>query len=165
MIFIILQIDVKEMENLMISNQNQFPDAPLIWLKTLAAFLNAKIPIEKDDPLFSSRPDGYPLNIVPKNLRNVLEKTLISAGESNARLFYEFLLAVMTTEIAKGTPVVGYKIFIQLLSKLDPQLSVGNIPKLISLRNSYQNRKPIGLSLLWAFNQCGRENLSIGLKV
>jgi hypothetical protein len=71
----------------------------------------------------------------------------------------------MATEMVKGVPVVGYKIFIQLLATHNPKLSVNNIPKLISMRNSYQNRKPIGLSLLWCFNQGGMEKLAIGLKV
>ena len=160
-----MQISVTEVQNLLATNQARFPDAPLVWLKTLVAFLNAKIPVEKDDSIFSGRPDGYPLNVVPKSLRVTLEKAIDSAGASNARLFYEFILTAMAMEMAKSTPVVGYKIFIQLLAKYDPKLWVTNIAKLTSMRNSYQNRKPIGLSLLWSFNQAGRENLSVGLKV
>lgn len=147
------------------TNQENFPDAPLVWLKSLAAYLNAEIPIEKDDPLFSGRPDGYPLNVVPKNLRITLEKAIDSAGASNVRIFYEFILTAMAMEMAKGTPVIGFKIFIQLLAKYDPKLSASNIDKLNSMKNSYQNRKPIGLSLLWSFNQGGREDLNVGLKV
>lgn len=147
------------------TNQENFPDAPLVWLKTLAAYINSEISIEKYDPLFSNKPDGYPLNVVPKNLRITLEKAIDSAGPSNTRIFYEFILTAMTVEMAKGTPVIGYKIFIQLLAKYDPKLSVSNIAKLCSMRNSYQNRKPIGLSLLWSFNQGGREDLNVGLKV
>ncbi|XP_011495907.1 PREDICTED: transmembrane protein 214 [Ceratosolen solmsi marchali] len=158
-------IDVTEVQNLLLNHQARFPDAPLIWLKILVAFLNSKITVEKDDPVFSSRPSTYPLILLPKDLRNVFEKTIENAGASNIQLFYEFILTAMTTKMVKGVPVVGYKIFVQLLAKYDPKLSMVNIPKLISMRNSYQNRKPIGLSLLWSFNQGGRENLMIGLQV
>ncbi|KAJ8688622.1 hypothetical protein QAD02_024417 [Eretmocerus hayati] len=158
-------INVVDVQNLIASNQADFPDAPLVWLKTLGGFLNSKIPVDKDDPIFSGRPDGYPLNVVPKSLRVVLEKAIHNAGALNARLFYEFVLTAMAMEMSKGTPVVGYKIFIQLLAKYDPKLSVCNLPKLVSMRNSYQNRKPIGLSLLWSFTQGGRENFTVGLKI
>lgn len=153
------------MQNLLASNQTNYPDAPLVWLKTLVGFLNAKIPVEKDDPIFSGRPDGYPLSVVPKSLRVILEKGIDAAGAEHARLFYEFILTALAMEMTKNVPVVGYKIFVQLLAKYDPKLSINNIVKLTSMRNSYQNRKPIGLSLLWSFNQSGRENLTVGLKV
>ncbi|XP_058803960.1 transmembrane protein 214-B [Phymastichus coffea] len=158
-------INVTEVQNLLATNQANFPDAPLVWLKSLVGFLNAKIPVEKDDPIFSGRPDGYPLSVVPKSLRVIFEKAIDAAGAQHACLFYEFILTAFTMEMTKNVPVVGYKIFVQLLAKYDPTLGMNNIPKLISMRNSYQNRKPIGLSLLWSYNQSGRENLTVGLTV
>ena len=71
----------------------------------------------------------------------------------------------MATDMLKNSPAVGYKIFIQLLAKFNPEMTITSIPKLVTLRNSYQNRKPIGLSLLWALSQSGKENLTVGLSV
>lgn len=156
---------IAEIQNLLSENQTRFPDVPLVWLKALISYFNSKIPIEKDDPIFTGRPDGYPLNIVPKNLRTVLEKAIADGGLQNARMFYEYALTAMAMEMTKGIPVVGYKIFVQLLAKYDHKLSVNNIPKMITMRNSYQNRKPIAMCLLWCFNQGGRENLDTGLRV
>ncbi|KOC67817.1 Transmembrane protein 214-B [Habropoda laboriosa] len=118
-------IDADELQIVLTTSQNRFPEAPLIWLKDLAAFLNVKIPIDKEDAVFSGKPKDYPLR----------------------------------------TPVVGHKIFLQLLAHTNPEMTVANIPKLIRAKSSYQNRKTIGLSLLWALSQAGRRNLAVGLKV
>ncbi|XP_014227225.1 transmembrane protein 214-B [Trichogramma pretiosum] len=158
-------ISVTEMQTMLSSNKTSFPDAPLLWLKNLGAYLNSKITIDKDDPMFTGKPDNYPLNLVPQALYSLCEKVIQDAGPATVKLFYEYIFTAITIEMGKGAPVVGYKILIQLLAKYDPKLSVSNIQKLINMRNSYQNRKPIGLTLLWCFNQGGKQNLSVGLKV
>lgn len=159
------QIDVQEVEDLLASRQSYFPNASLVWLKDLLAYLNMKIPIERDDPTFAGKASTYPTSIVPKALRMTLEKAIVLAGAENVQLFYEFVLMAMVTDSAKGVPVVGNKIFVQLLAKHNPKMAVANIAKLTTLRNSYQNRKNICLSLLWALQQSGFEDLSVGLKV
>lgn len=87
------------------------------------------------------------------------------AGKQTAQIFYENTLTAMATDMVKGSPVVGHKIFLQLLAQVNPEMTAANIPKVISVRNSYQNRKPVGMSLLWALSQAGRKNLAVGLKV
>lgn len=149
----------------MITGQTRFPEAPLIWLKDLAAFLNVKIPIDKEDGVFSGKSKDYPLSIVPKQISSTLEKAVEMAGKQTAQIFYENTLTAMATDMVKGSPVVGHKIFLQLLASTNPEMTIANIPKLISARNSYQNRKSIGLSLLWSLSQAGRKNLAVGLKV
>lgn len=149
----------------MTTGQTRFPEAPLIWLKDLAAFLNVKIPIDKEDATFSGKPKDYPLSIVPKQISSTLEKAIEMAGKQTAQIFYENTLTAMATDMVKGSPVVGHKIFLQLLAQVNPEMTAANIPKVISVRNSYQNRKPVGMSLLWALSQAGRKNLAVGLKV
>ncbi|XP_017799561.1 PREDICTED: transmembrane protein 214-A [Habropoda laboriosa] len=158
-------IDADELQIVLTTSQNRFPEAPLIWLKDLAAFLNVKIPIDKEDAVFSGKPKDYPLSIVPKPISSTLEKAIEVAGKQTAQLFYENTLTTMATDMVKGTPVVGHKIFLQLLAHTNPEMTVANIPKLIRAKSSYQNRKTIGLSLLWALSQAGRRNLAVGLKV
>ncbi|XP_076763484.1 transmembrane protein 214 [Xylocopa sonorina] len=158
-------INAEELRNILTTSQTRFPEAPLIWLKELAAFLNIKIPIDKEDVVFSGKPKDYPLSIVPKSISSTLEKAIEVAGKQTAQLFYENTLTAMATDMAKGSPVVGHKIFLQLLARINPEMTVANISKLIRVKNSYQNRKNIGLSLLWAISQAGRKNLVVGLKV
>ncbi|KAG7200304.1 hypothetical protein KM043_017769 [Ampulex compressa] len=158
-------INPTELSDVLATGQARFPEAPLIWLKDLAAFLNVKIAIDKEDAVFSGKPQDYPLSIVPKTIYATLEKAIDMAGQQTAQIFYENTLTTMATDMVKGVPVVGHKIFLQLLAHLNSELTAANIPKLISLRNSYQNRKAVGLSLLWALSQGGRKNLAVGLKV
>ena len=124
-----------------------------------------KLPLEATDPVFTGKPDDYPASVVPKSVRTILERAIEISGSQNIQLFYEFNLTAMATDLVKNLPVVGYKIFIQLLARFNPEMTINSIPKLVALRNSYQNRKPIGLSLLWALSQSGKENLTIGLSV
>ncbi|KAI4493719.1 hypothetical protein M0804_001895 [Polistes exclamans] len=158
-------INPDDFSDILTTGKLQYPEAPLIWLKNLVAYLNVKIPIEKEDAVFSGKPKDYPLSIVPKSISSTMERAVKMAGEQTAQLFYEITLTTMATDMAKGTPVVGHKIFLQLLARLNPKMTIANIPKLISVRNSYQNRKAIGLSLLWALSQAGEKDLVVGLKV
>ncbi|XP_012281120.1 transmembrane protein 214-A isoform X2 [Orussus abietinus] len=159
------RIDANELQNLLDTDQVRFPDAPLIWLKDLLAFLNVKIPVERDDPLFSDKPENYPLCVLPNSIKSTLERALEAAGTQNTQLFYEVTLISMASDIMKGVPVVGCKIFLQLMGYHWPEIALVNASKLISLRNSYQNRKSIGLSFIWTILQSGRKDLSIGLKL
>lgn len=145
--------------------QVRFPEAPLMWLKELNVFLNIKIPINKEDVAFSGKPKDYPLNLVPKAISSILEQVIEMTGQQTIQIFYENTLTAMATDMVKGIPVIGHKIFLQLLAHLNPDMTVANIPKLISIRNSYENRKNVGLSLLWAWSQAGKKNLAIGLKI
>lgn len=161
-----VQINPEEFEELFTSGKSQFPLAPLIWLKDLVAFLNSKIPkFDNDDPIFSKKLAGFPLINMPKSLRTTLETAINESGEQTSQLFYEFLLTAMVTDMSKNLPVTGYKIVIQIMAKHNPRMASANIAKLISLRNSYQNRKPIGQSLLWALAQSAREDLGVAVKV
>lgn len=146
-------------------NQARFPDAPLVWLKDILAYLCVKIPIESNDPVFGNKAADYPLSVVPNSIRSILEIATKEAGVKTVQIFYENTLTAMANDMVKGTPVVGHKIFLQYLAYQQPETVVSNIGKLVTLRNSYQNRKPIGLSLLWALAQGGQKNLSVGLKV
>lgn len=58
----------------------------------------------------------------------------------------------------------GHRILLQMLALEYPEFCVASISKSASLRNSYQNRPPIGLSLLWALGQGGNIDFGIGLQ-
>lgn len=60
----IFQIDVDEFRAIFEKSKNHYPDAPIVWLKELVQFLNQKVPIEVQDHVFASKPEGYPLNLV-----------------------------------------------------------------------------------------------------
>ncbi|KYN32449.1 hypothetical protein ALC56_13306 [Trachymyrmex septentrionalis] len=158
-------IDPQELDELLATAQVRFPEAPLLWLKELNAFLNIKIPINKEDAIFSGKPKDYPLSLVPKAISSILERAVEMTGQQTIQIFYENTLTAMATDMVKGIPVIGHKIFLQLLAHLNPEMTAANILKLITIRNSYENRKNIGLSLLWAWSQAGKKNFAVGLKI
>ncbi|XP_011869469.1 PREDICTED: transmembrane protein 214-A [Vollenhovia emeryi] len=158
-------INAQELNELLATAQVRFPEAPLLWLKELDAFLNIKIPVNKEDVIFSGKPKDYPLSLVPKAISSILERAVEMTGQQSVQIFYENTLTAMATDMVKGTPVVGHKIFLQLLAHLNPEMTAANIPKLITIRNSYENRKNVGLSLLWAWSQAGIKDLAVGLKI
>ncbi|KAG9431285.1 transmembrane protein [Apis mellifera carnica] len=94
-------INVAELHNVFINSQTRFPEAPLIWLKDLAAFLNIKIPVDKEDVIFSGKSKDYPLSIIPKSISSILEKAIDMAGKQTVQLFYENTLTNMATDMSK----------------------------------------------------------------
>ena len=60
--------------------------------------------------------------------------------------------------------IYGYKVMLQLLAFQNPKITISNIQKVTTLRNSYQNRQPVLLAILWALGQGGMKDLQTGLK-
>ncbi|XP_056635637.1 transmembrane protein 214 [Diorhabda sublineata] len=158
-------IDVNEFKDVYEKNKNHFPEAPIVWLKELLQYLNQKVPIESHDPVFSTKPINYPLSVVPSGLNAIIQKVLKEAGKSNIQLFFDICLTSLATEMSKGLPATGYKIFLQYISLQEPTLVMTSIQKHVNLRNSYQNRPNIGLSILWGISHVGYKNFSSGLLV
>ncbi|CAH0590493.1 unnamed protein product [Chrysodeixis includens] len=157
-------LDAAELANIITTNKLRFSNAPLVWLKEVAAFLNSKIQIDVDDPTFASYPSLYPLSVVPEDIRNSLSSVLQDAGKANAQLFFDVTLTALANDMSRGQFVNGHRLLLQMLAQDYPEFCVTSIQKSASLRNSYQNRPPIGLSLLWAFGQGGISDFAVGLK-
>ncbi|XP_053615013.1 transmembrane protein 214 [Plodia interpunctella] len=157
-------IDPNELANIITTNKVRFSNAPLVWLKEVASFLNSKTQIEVDDPTFSNYPSTYPLSTLPPEIRTSLENVLQDAGKANAQLFFDVTLTALANDISRGQSVNGHRVLLQMLANDYPEFCTASVQKSASLRNSYQNRPPIGLSLLWAFGQGGLTDFSVGLK-
>lgn len=63
-----------------------------------------------------------------------------------------------------GQHVNGHRILLQMLAQDHPEFCTASVQKSASLLNSYQNRPPIGLTLLWAFGQGGQSDFAVGMK-
>ncbi|XP_023018558.2 transmembrane protein 214 isoform X1 [Leptinotarsa decemlineata] len=158
-------IDAEYFQSIFDKTKNQFPDAPIVWLKELVYFLNKKLSLDVQDVLFLSKPQGYPLSIVPSEIKAVIEKALKEAGRSNTQLFFDICLSSMATDMAKGLPALGYKLFLQQIALSEPKLVTENLSKHVVLRVSYQNRLNIGLSILWCVGHVGYSDFNSGLSV
>ncbi|XP_063830529.1 transmembrane protein 214 [Ostrinia nubilalis] len=157
-------IDPSELASIIASNKLRFSNAPLVWLKEVANFLNSKIQIDVDDPTFGNYNLDYPLSVVPDEIQSSLEKVLQDAGKANAQLFYDVTLTTLANDMSRAQSVNGHRLLLQMLAKAYPEFCVASVAKSASLRNSYQNRPPIGLTLLWAFGQGGLSDFAVGVK-
>lgn len=98
----LFQIDPSELANIITTNKIRFSNAPLVWLKEVAAFLNSKIQIDVDDPTFSSYPPLYPLSSAPEEIRKSLADVLQDAGKANAQLFFDVTLTSLANDMSRG---------------------------------------------------------------
>ncbi|KDR16686.1 hypothetical protein L798_09076 [Zootermopsis nevadensis] len=157
-------IDVDELANELEIGQARFQDAPLMWLKGLAEYLNVKL--EHSNPVLNPKAIDYPLCVLSGEIRDVLRRAFKDAGEAAVQHFFHICLTAMADDMIRGSSLIyGYKIMLQLLAYQNPSITVSNIQKVTALRNSYQNRQPIGLAILWALGQGGTKDIQIGLKV
>lgn len=102
---------------------------------------------------------------MPSNIKTTIEKAIKEAGKSNAQLYFDIALTSLVTDLSKGLPAVGYRFFLQYIALNEPKLVTDNLAKHISLRNSYQNRANVALSILWAVGHVGVNDLQCGLQV
>ncbi|CAG9564224.1 unnamed protein product [Danaus chrysippus] len=158
-------LDLSELGNIITTNKLRFSNAPLVWLKEVANYLNSKIPMDVEDPTFLNNNAGYPLSAAPLEVVKLLENVLHDAGKANTQLFFDVSLTALANDMSRGQSVNGYRLLLQILAQKYPDFCLVSLPKSISLRNSYQNRPPIGLSLLWTVGQGGLNNFAVGLKV
>ncbi|KAE8748008.1 hypothetical protein FOCC_FOCC005203 [Frankliniella occidentalis] len=159
------RVNVTEFQAMVTSVQAKFDRTPLLWLRTIDNYLDSIINVEISDPTFSSKNHEYPLCLMPSALRSALQEALGLAGESNLQTYFEILLTNLAQEMTKGSHAVGTRLLLQFIATSYPKIAVEAVPKCLSLQNSYKNRKPIWLSILWAMGQAGFRDLSVGLKV
>lgn len=107
----------------------------------------------------------YPSNLASDGLKQAMLEFLRSVGETNLEYFFYSLLDSMATEMNSGQTVAGYKFVLQLIGQNWPAICSHNMAKTALLRNSYQNRSNICLSILWAIGQGGHQDLTEGVKV
>lgn len=143
----------------------RFPQAPTVWFKDLAHILNTNLIVENLDPVFGNKPDGYPLSAVPARIRQVMETAVEKADSKKAvELFFDTTLTAMANDLSKNLPVVGHKLWIQLLAMSNPQICIVSHEKFATLKTSYFNRQNIGLALLWALGQGGLKDFNVGFR-
>uniref|UniRef100_A0A1B6G964 Transmembrane protein 214 n=1 Tax=Cuerna arida TaxID=1464854 RepID=A0A1B6G964_9HEMI len=158
-------ITAQDVENVLEVGQMRFPDAPLVWLKGLASWLNTKLPVDHTDNAFTAKSFEYPLCLLNADIRAVLKKALKGVPEPAIQMFFDYCLTSMANDMTKGSPVTGYKMLLQLVASQVPAVAVSNVAKCATLRHSYQNRPAIGCSIMWALGQAGFKDISIALQV
>lgn len=84
------------------TNKARFTNAPLVWLKELANFINSKVQIEVEDPTFAAYDPLYPLSVLPAEIKRSLQGVLTDAGKANAQLFFDVTLTALANDMSRG---------------------------------------------------------------
>ncbi|XP_039479100.1 transmembrane protein 214-B isoform X1 [Drosophila santomea] len=140
------------------------PGSELRWLSHIARYFNEALSYDCD-PIFSGRSAQYPSNLASASLKYSIVEFLGSVGEQNLEYFFYSLLDSMSTDLNNNQTVAGYKLILQLIGQNWPNICSRNLAKTALLRNSYQNRSNICLSILWAIGQGGYQSLNEGVRV
>jgi len=157
------KVRVEDLKNLIEDVQLRWPDSPLLWLRDVAGYLNHALVTEPEcegDVL-----GGEPVSALTANMRKVIGVMLQKCEDSMRETFFETCVANTAHELAKGQCVAGWRVLTQLIADLQPTVVTANIPRYVELRNSYQNRPNVGLSILWSVGQAGNKSLHSGIKV
>lgn len=119
----------------------------------------------KTAPTLLDKPLNYPSNIVPADLKAIIYNALNDAGTANVQYFFDQTLTTLAVDLSNNQNCIGHNILLQLIAFEWPTVCVNNLAKNAILRNSYQNRSSIGLSLLWALGQGGFKDITVGCRV
>lgn len=97
-------------------------------------------------------------------MKSLIERSVKEAGQDKSQFFFNVTLRLMCDDMSKGLSAIGHKFYLQYIAINYPETATLNMIKHSELRNSYQNRQAIGLSILWALGQCGLTNIYSGLQ-
>lgn len=119
----------------------------------------------KNPPSLIDKPINYPNNIVPAEVKAIIYGLLTDAGPATVQYFFDQTLTTLAVDLSNNLHCIGHNILLQLIALEWPAVCVQNLAKNAILRNSYQNRSSIGLSLLWALGQGGFKDPTVGCRV
>lgn len=89
-----------ELANELEIGQARFQDAPLMWLKGLAEYLNVKL--EHSNPVLNPKAIDYPLCVLSGEIRDVLRRAFKDAGEAAVQHFFHICLTAMADDMIRG---------------------------------------------------------------
>lgn len=91
---------MKELTNHLETGQTRFQEAPLVWLRGLAEYLNIKL--EHSNPVLTPKTIDYPVCVLSGEIRGVLIWAIKDAGETVTQQFFHVCLAAMANDMVRG---------------------------------------------------------------
>jgi hypothetical protein len=86
--------------------QTRFQDAPVMWLKGLAEYLNVKL--EHSNPVLSPKANDYPLCVLSGEIRDILRRAVKEAGEAAVQQFFQLCLVAMADDMVRGLRSISF---------------------------------------------------------
>lgn len=177
------QFNVDQLNSEIELMKSNFPSNHLVWLKgvsfvtailyeyfmeimnfQLTSFLNSTLNV-KNPPSLIDKSTNYPYNIIPVEVKETIYRLLNEVGPANIQYFFDQSLTTLAVDMSNNLNCIGHNILLQLIALEWPTVCTQNLAKNAILRNSYQNRSSIGLSLLWALGQGGFKDSTVGCRV
>uniref|UniRef100_A0A8C1F6G8 Transmembrane protein 214 n=1 Tax=Cyprinus carpio carpio TaxID=630221 RepID=A0A8C1F6G8_CYPCA len=160
------QLDVQELKQQLEKSQSLFPENPCVWVKDLAGYLNHKLPAPDTEPTLSSYAHDYPYCLAGKELRAVIKALLARCSDALPEFFDHCVFTMLREQdLQAGECLHGYRMCIQALVQVKPQIVSLKLPDHLELLRSHQNRPVKCLTIMWALGQAGFYDLSQGLRV
>ena len=97
---ICFQMDIKDLTSELHIGQARFQEAPLVWLKGLAEYLNVKL--DHTNPVTNHKAYDYPLCALSGDIRDVLKQALKDAGDTPVQHFFHICLSAMANDMSRG---------------------------------------------------------------
>uniref|UniRef100_A0A9J8BMR0 Transmembrane protein 214 n=1 Tax=Cyprinus carpio carpio TaxID=630221 RepID=A0A9J8BMR0_CYPCA len=159
-------LDVQELKQQLEKSQSLFPENPCVWVKDLAGYLNHKLPAPDTEPTLSSYAHDYPYCLAGKELRAVIKALLARCSDALPEFFDHCVFTMLREQdLQAGECLHGYRMCIQALVQVKPQIVSLKLPDHLELLRSHQNRPVKCLTIMWALGQAGFYDLSQGLRV
>jgi hypothetical protein len=160
------KITVNDIRSMLTESKTHFPDSKSLWLKDIAVYINTLIPYEVTDPIFTGKPENYPMCLLKKEVVQEIKDLFDECTSPTLQLFHEFCIETVVRCMSKLVlPTAGYLAVIQILAQSNPEIASNNVQRLVDARTSYKSKHPIGLTLMWIALQSARNDLDNGLRL
>ncbi|KAG8235823.1 hypothetical protein J437_LFUL016136, partial [Ladona fulva] len=160
------ELDEGEFLAVIAEGQARYSNVPLVWLRDLTALINSKLLSVNCTPTHPNQllSLDWPSKLLPQRVLEAIEAALDEESAATKTAFFGTCLTAIANDMSRGLSAIGHKIMLQKIITLQPEIAGDNVAKAVAVRNSYQNRPPICLSLLGAVGQAGLKDINVGIK-
>ncbi|KAH3848497.1 hypothetical protein DPMN_090864 [Dreissena polymorpha] len=121
-------ITEEDLRSVLLQSKGHFPEKPDLWLKDLVTYMNMKLEncIETDKYLQKDNTD-FPASSLKKNCTKVITPVLAECTLATLDNVLFFCVNTMLDEAQNGAATFGFRIFIQLLVRSNPEAMLTRI--------------------------------------
>lgn len=93
------------------------------------------------------------MSFLPKSVVVSLRNLMDECPDPTLQLFQEHCLEIIFKNMSKGLPTLGYRLFLQILGRSNPQISLKNVKIFLIHQATIKSRPDACLTLLWIASQ------------
>ncbi|XP_048760767.2 transmembrane protein 214-like [Ostrea edulis] len=162
----VAEIKKDDLEAALMVTKSSFPGNIEVWLKDLASLLNIKLEqCPEPDPFLKNKAKDFPMCHLSNKCQDVVKSVIREASAETLEHLLYHSITTMLSEMNKGNSSYGYRIFIQMLVYVKPNIALTKTQQYLELLTTHQNKLPRCLSILWCLGVCGNKDFRSGLRV